>query len=186
MSKIEQLEYILGLTRQRIWQLAEDGVIPKPKERGDYDIHECVKKYYEYLHEVGGDEELDGKYERARKAKAEADRIEMDLAIKRGQVHSSEDVEAVLNDMIAFFRAKMLSMPTKLAPILAAELNPRIIKKKLDDEIYEALSELSEYDPQYFHSKSTDYCNIPDFEKQYEEKSTEKEGKTRKRVQNKK
>ncbi len=171
-SNTQLLQRILGLTLQRICQLADEGIIPKPQKKGEYDLPVCVRQYYEYIHEINKSGDIDGVHEKARKMRAEADRIELELAIKKGKVHSSEDVEAVLNDMISFFRSKMLALPTKLAKTLAEEGNPRKIKKTLDDEVCEALNELSEYDPEYFYSQNSEYYDMADIDNENGEEGT--------------
>lgn len=141
-SRLELLANILGLTPRRVQQLAEDGVIPKPDKPGAYDIATCVKCYY-YNEFIGSeDEELDGRHERARKAKAEADRIEFDLEIKQGKYVEAELVEYVLTGIISNCRAKLLAIPRKLAPTVATAQSPNEIEEILTDGIHEALDEL--------------------------------------------
>lgn len=133
---------ILGLTPRRIQQLAEDEVIPKPNKPGDYDIPACVQSYY-YNEFVGAeDNELDGRHERARKAKAEADRIEFDLEIKQGKYVETELVEHVLTGIISNCRAKLLALPRKLAPTVSTAQSPNEVEEILTDGINEALDEL--------------------------------------------
>ena len=73
-SKLDLLAEILGVTPRRIQQLVDEEVIPRPEKPGQYDIPACVQAYY--YKEFCGDEddELDGRHERARKAKVEAER----------------------------------------------------------------------------------------------------------------
>lgn len=141
-SKLDLLAEILGLTPRRIQQLAEDGVIPKPDKSGQYDIPTCIQAYY--YKEFCGDEddELDGKHERARKAKAEADRIEFDLNIKKGLYVSAELVTHELEKIIMNCRSKLLALPRKYAPILATAQNPNEVEKILTSGVEEALNEL--------------------------------------------
>lgn len=141
-SKLDLLAEILGITPRRIQQLVEDEVIPRPEKPGQYDIPACVQAYY--YKEFCGDEEgeLDGKYERARKAKAEADRIEFDLGIKRGQYVSVELVKHELEKIIMNCRGKLLAMPRKLAPTLATAETPNEAEVILTDGVEEILNEL--------------------------------------------
>lgn len=141
-SKLELLAEILNITPRRIQQLVEDGVIPKPNKPGAYDIPECVQNYY--YKEFGGDEDddLDGKYERARKAKAEADRIEFDLEIKRNKYVLSDLVEYELEKIIGNCRAKLLALPRKLAPLVSTAESPGEAEEILTNGVNEALNEL--------------------------------------------
>lgn len=144
-SKLELLAEILELSPRRIQQLVEDEIIPKPDKPGAYDIPACVKSYYYNEFANGGeDEELDGRYERARKAKAEADRIEFDLKIKQGQYLQADLVENEVEKAIGNCRAKLLALPRKLAPVISVAQNPNEVEEVLTNGIAEALNELVE------------------------------------------
>ena len=141
-SKLDLLAEILGVTPRRIQQLVDEEVIPKPEKPGQYDIPACVQAYY--YKEFCGDEddELDGRHERARKAKVEADRIEFDLNIKKGLYVSAELVTHELEKIIMNCRSKLLALPRKLAPILATADNPNEAENILTGGVEEALNEL--------------------------------------------
>lgn len=141
-TKLELLADILGLTPRRVQQLAEDNIIPKPSKPGAYDIPACVQNYY-YNEYIGDEEsELDGRHERARKAKAEADRIEFDLEIKQGKYVETELVEHLLTGIISNCRAKLLALPRKLAPTVSTAESPNEVEEILTNGIHEALDEL--------------------------------------------
>ena len=55
-----------------------------------------------------------------RKMTAEADLAEIDAAVKRGELAPISEVAAEFAGMVTAARAKMFSIPTKLAPILAS------------------------------------------------------------------
>lgn len=84
---------------------------------------------------------------RTRKVNAEAEIAELQLAKARGELALVEDVIAAWVDVLAATKAKLMAIPTKTATILATENDPTIIKTELDEQIREALSELSNYDP---------------------------------------
>jgi hypothetical protein len=44
-------------------------------------------------------------------------------------------------------RAKMLAVPTKMAPVLAGTSDVNVIKERLDEAVREALEELANYNP---------------------------------------
>ena len=137
-TKLELLADILGLTPRRVQQLAEDNIIPKPSKPGAYDIPACVQSYY-YNEYIGDEEsELDGRHERARKAKAEADRIEFDLEIKQGKYVETELVTGIISNC----RAKLLALPRKLAPTVSTAESPNEVEEILTNGIHEALDEL--------------------------------------------
>lgn len=84
---------------------------------------------------------------RTRKVNAEAEIAELQLAKARGELALVEDVIAAWVDVLSATKAKVMSIPTKTATILATENDPKIIKTELEDHIREALAELSNYDP---------------------------------------
>jgi hypothetical protein len=45
--------------------------------------------------------------------------------------------------LVANFKARILTMPSKLAPLLVSISEPNVIRAMLQDEVYEALAELS-------------------------------------------
>lgn len=142
MSKIELLSEILSVTPRRIQQLADEGIIPKPVKKGEYDISLCVQSYYEYLYQDEVDKEIDGRKQQARKTKAEADRIEFDLDIKKNRYVDVNFIEKELEKSILNCRSKLLSLPSKAAPQLVNIKKPSEIFIKLQNIINEALDEL--------------------------------------------
>lgn len=84
---------------------------------------------------------------RTRKVNAEAEIAELELAKIKGVLVVAEDVVKAWEDVLGAFKGKLLSIPSKAAPIVAAELEAGICQKILDDLVEEALTELSNYDP---------------------------------------
>lgn len=84
---------------------------------------------------------------RARKVAAEAEITELELAKVRGELVVAEDVISAWSDTLSSLKAKMVSIPSKAAPIVAAEDSAGGCQKVLEDLIREALEELSNYDP---------------------------------------
>lgn len=85
--------------------------------------------------------------ERARLAKFQADKAELEVSVIKGNLIPAEQVEHGWSKMAAAFRSKILGIPSKVAPQVAAEGDVRVIEQLLRTECNEALSELSEYDP---------------------------------------
>src|ERR1041384_2480644 len=81
---------------------------------------------------------------RRRRLMALAEQSEIDLALRRGDAVSIKDVGEIWKSLVLAFRAKMLAMPHKFAPELAAEANPRAVYVTLQDAIYDALNELAD------------------------------------------
>lgn len=159
MSGIEEqvvrgkdLAAIFGVTDRRIRQLTKDGILPQVG-RGKYVLGDAIQSYIKHLQErvkeaAKSVDPKDLQKELTRLRKAQADKAELEVAEYQGKLHRAEDVEAEWTEMLSNFRAKMLALPTKLAPMLAMQDDIQEVQAMLKAGIYEALQELSEYDPE--------------------------------------
>lgn len=153
MVSTQQLCEILGMSARRIQQLAKENAIVRVAH-GKYDLPSSIQAYIESIKEQSqSDEEMDYNKEKTLLTRANRKKAEMELKIIQGEVHRSEDVENVMNDMLTSFRAQMLVIPGKAAPQLLGVSEIESIKKTLKDMIYESLQELSDYDPTTFYGK---------------------------------
>lgn len=159
------LSDIFGLTERRVRQLAEEGIIVKIK-RGRYDLSSSVRNYIIHLKtnndlkEDKTDKEIDYDMEHALLERARREKVELELAAMRGQMHHSEDVERVMNDMLSNFRSKLLALPTKASPMLIARDDIGTIQEILHNQMLEILQELSDYNPEEFYNDQ--YIDIED------------------------
>ncbi|MFP4976374.1 hypothetical protein ACE6ED_13305 [Paenibacillus sp. CN-4] len=155
-----QLSELLGLTPRRVQQLAEEGIIVR-SGRGKYNAVGSVQNYMRFQRENGSTtSEVDYFDERALHERAKRKKAELELAVMQGDLHRSGDVELVMNDMIAAFRSRILAMPSKLAPQLVGKDELPVILEMLTREVHEALTELSEYDPQKFYAASSEFVEL--------------------------
>ncbi|MFH5187124.1 hypothetical protein ACHHV8_33580 [Paenibacillus sp. TAB 01] len=158
-----QLAEMLNLGTRRVQQLAEEGILVKAA-RGKYKATESIQNYIRTLQDKSGAKDagsVDYFDERARHEKAKREIAEIELSVMRGDLHKSEDVKFVMNDMLAAFRSRIMALPAKLAPQLVGCKLPAIMNL-LTKEVREALMELSEYNPQVFYAKSTEYVELSD------------------------
>lgn len=79
---------------------------------------------------------------RVRKTNADAALAELQLQRERGEVVPIADVAKTFGEQCAAVRAKLLSIPTKLAPRVAIEADEGTCRELLAREITEALNEL--------------------------------------------
>jgi len=91
---------------------------------------------------------------RTRKINAEAEISELELDKIKGALVLAEDVAKAWMDVLGALKGKLLSIPTKAAPIVAAESDAAMCQSILEDTINEALQELSNYDPKINAGKS--------------------------------
>ena len=78
------------------------------------------------------------------KAKEEADKLEMHNAQTRGELLPREDVDAAVIGAFARVRARLIGVPSKIAPLVVAMDSPAEIEAAARKAIYDALRELSE------------------------------------------
>jgi len=84
---------------------------------------------------------------RARKMEADADLAELELLQAKKELLSANDVFNSWVEVLAAMRAKMLSLPTVTAPLVANETDIGAIQHIIEKQIHEALDELSTYEP---------------------------------------
>ena len=154
--KLMELCELLNLSKGRVSQLKTMGLIISTG-KDTYPLKENVLAYIRYLQkgnsgatQVTDGEEVTGDdyhRHRARLYKARADAAELEAAQLRGDLHASSAVEDVWTDMIASARAKLLSTPTRIAASIQGVTDISEIKNKVEEAIFEALLELTAYDP---------------------------------------
>lgn len=163
-AKVPQKNYVetkviavlFGLTVRRIQQLTQDGIL-KTEQVGKqrrYDLLDTVRRYIAYLQDKvnnkgGNKDDTDNE---SRKIKADADLkatkaeiAELELQELKGEMHRSEDVEAMTTDLVFTIRSMMLALPGRLAIDLATIDKPAEISERIKQEVHAILLELSNY-----------------------------------------
>jgi len=149
---------LFNLTERRIQQLTKEGVIQQAAQ-GRYELAPTIQGYIKYLQERAfgrGNTDSDLQKEKILLTRANRQKAELEVQVMRGELHRSEDVRRVMNDMLGAFRARCLAIPTRAAPKLIDQKDIAVIQDILKAEVYEALAELSEYDPEVFYQHSKD------------------------------
>lgn len=150
---------MFDLTTRRVGQLCEEGILSKIKQ-GSFELVPTVKNYIRFLKTkndvASSDESITEEFnkEHTLREKALREKAELEVGLMKGKLHASEDVEREMTKMLAAFRAKILSIPSKLAPKIAVNSNANEIEEMIRKELYAALNELSEYDPDTFRHES--------------------------------
>ncbi len=147
-ATLEQIAHLLNLTPRMVNLHAKDHGLPRI-DRGQYEIVACVHWYIDHLKKLIKDARRGDETEqqaRARLTIATADLRELELARAKGELIDVDLVKILWERIVASFKTKMLSIPSKLPQrlIICRDINQ--IKGLLDQEIYEALSELSRAD----------------------------------------
>lgn len=146
---VTQAEFgdLIGVTQSAVSDLVRRGVIQR-EGKGRIPVASALLAYCAHMRGIAAghtsdDGDLDLTAERARKAKEEADRLEMENALRRRQLLDRADVDAAMSGAFARVRARLLNVPSKIAPVVAPSA-PAEAEAAIRDVLYEALRELSE------------------------------------------
>lgn len=147
MATQKEIGKHLDLSERRIADLLPELGLPTR----DCDLDDARIAYIRDLREKAAgrytDGDLDLGKERARLTYHQANIAELDEDVRRGELIPADVVERVWSDMVASFRAKVLSIPTKAAHQFVNLTNISEIQDALKEHHNEALLELSEYEP---------------------------------------
>ena len=147
-SRAEFAEHI-GVKNSVVNDLVRKSIIQERSDGTGIDIDEARLDYIAHLRSVAGNKsgnpvaDLNLSKERARKAKEEADRLEMANAQTRGELLARGDVDAAVTAAVARVRAKMLSVPTKVAAEAMIASTPAEAEAIIRAAVCESLAELA-------------------------------------------
>lgn len=139
---------VCGVTPKCVRDWIADGMpVVRAGQRGagresQIDLEAGIRWYFQAHRNA-----LELNQQRARLAKEQADKTAMENAVARGELLSVQTVETEWVRFVSACRAKLLGLPTKLAPRVAKEKKPALCLDLMTTEIHAALHELSEYSP---------------------------------------
>lgn len=152
------LEKIIGVSDRRIRQLAEENIIIRAA-KGRYKLMDSVTNYILTLkvqmeadNTKSVDGEIDLEEEKAIHERVKRHISELKLQTMKGELHKSADVERVMTDMLVSIKTKLLSLPTKLAPMLVSRNDVDYIRAAISREVLDTLNELKDYNPKDFYN----------------------------------
>lgn len=133
----------LSVTPRRVRQLRDKGVLEE-KAQDLYELKSSVVRYIDYLRHGSGSADLND--ERALLTRAKREAADMENNLRRGTLHSSEEMEKGIKTMCLNIRAKLLMLPAKLSPRLSQMDGDQAgIFDEMKGAVDEALEELSDY-----------------------------------------
>lgn len=137
----------LDMTERNVRTLRDKGVLTEYKP-GLYDLEAATRQYINFLRKKNPDaeEKVDYNTERAKLVRAKREGQELELQLRKNEVHTTEDVESVMTDMLIRFRTRLMAIPAKLSPTLTKKTEEVEIFKLLKAAVDEALEELADYD----------------------------------------
>lgn len=149
----QELSEIMGLSQRRIQQLAKDKIVDKV-DHNQYNVPNSIKGYVDFMVDCATPDEsksINKDKETALLTRAKRMSAEVDLQTKLGELHRASDVKDVMNTMLNNFRAKLLTLPSKIAPQIQGKNEIEVLKSIIKNEINDTLSELSDYNPRTFN-----------------------------------
>ncbi len=146
MATLAEIADHLDLSVRSVSSLKRSGILPDAG-RGANDLDACRRAYIGHLRETAAGRAaaygpLDLTAERARLAHAQAAKCERENAVADGRFLARDKFHFMVTSAFARVRAKMLALPSKLAPLLAPEMTPAEAQAMLKDVVYQALNEL--------------------------------------------
>lgn len=137
----------LDMTERNVRLLRDKGVLTEYKP-GLYDLPTVTVQYINFLRQKNpeAEDKVDYNTERAKLVRAKRESQELELQVRKNEIHTTEDVEKALTDMLVNFRTKLMAIPAKLSPIMAKKKDQTEIFKLLKAAIDETLEELSDFD----------------------------------------
>ena len=143
-----ELATLLGLSDRRVQQLVKENVIRKAK-RNTFILIDAIQDYVNY--QAGknlGNYSKGENYqeEKARLTKLQADKADLEVESMSANLVPADDVSRHWYQIITDCKNRLLTVPSKAAPIVAAETEAGMVQDIIDDLMREALEELTEYE----------------------------------------
>ncbi len=135
----------LDLTESRVRQLRKEKIITEYKP-GLYELKTVNHEYINYLRKNSPAEtSIDYNTERAKLVRAKRESQELELQLRKNELHETEDIERVISDTLIKFKARLMAIPAKQSPILSKKKDQTEIFKLLKAAVDEALEELADF-----------------------------------------
>lgn len=160
---------LFGVTDRRVQQLAKEGVIPAAKTKPYmFDLLPTIQTYIKYLSDKANGKEgksADTVQAESDKLRAEADLkqskakiADMQLKELEGKMHRSEDVAAVMDDLVYSIRSMIMALPGRLAMDVTQAANANEASAIIRAECSKILNELAgyKYDPEEYRRRVRD------------------------------
>lgn len=134
---------VLGIGEKEVLALTRDGIIQKGRDNktGLYDIEAAAR---EIIASMRTQDKASYNQERARLMQVRRQSAEHELALQEKRLHRSEDLEIVISKILVSFKARIRSIPARVAPQAAKMSSQEEIFDLLKKATDEALQELSD------------------------------------------
>ena len=142
----QELANILGLTVRHVNRLAGEGMLVK-EGPSQFPLAQNIQKYLQFLESKKKREDKTSYWaEKAKHERALRQMSEIRLEQMNNKLHDAKTVEAVMDDMMAFFRKRTLAVADETSSKLVGIKNPAEVCDILTDAVKEALDDMSNYE----------------------------------------
>ena len=153
----KELAEYLGVSDRRVRQLvqAEEGKDPICVRVGTgnkFDLKQSVRNYIKFKDETADKLDLATKAERLKHEKLKQRKTDLQVKEMEKKLHKASDVERIWNGIVLGAKAKLLALPTSIAPQLVAIEDQKEIQSILRKTIKQALEDITNYDVEQFES----------------------------------
>ncbi|MDE6907232.1 MAG: hypothetical protein K2P21_03565 [Lachnospiraceae bacterium] len=135
----------LDLTEARVRQLRKAKIITE-YQPGLYELKTVTHEYINYLRKNSpAEDSVDYNTERAKLVRAKRESQELELKLRKNELHETEEIERVMTDTLIKFKSKLMAIPAKQSPVLSKKRDQTEIFKLLKAAVDEALEELADF-----------------------------------------
>ena len=147
MAKLAEVATHLDLSLARVSQLKSAGILPDAK-RGKHDLDTVRVAYIRHLRATAAGRSvaygtLDLTAERAALARAQTAKVERENNLAEGELVTVEEVHISVTSAFARVRSRLMALPARLTPLVAATSDKPEVQAMLKDAVYDTLSELA-------------------------------------------
>lgn len=137
----------LDMTPKNVERLTQKGIL-QTVQGNLYSLADANRAYIRYLRDRNPEtqEAVDLNEERAKLTRAKRLNEELDLSVKKGELHRAEDIEKIMTSTLINFKSRLSAIPAEEAEKLATMTDKAKIFLYLNGKIKEALNELSNFE----------------------------------------
>jgi len=141
-KSVNQISEMTGIDRRTIKKKIADIPIHSKAGRAElYDMFTVAPRLFASETPESTDKKL--KAEQLRYEQARADKMQIEVEQKRGQLVAIHQVAEFITRQFGNVRSRILSIPSRCAKDLSIESDPALVRERLEQETREALAELT-------------------------------------------
>jgi len=148
MATQQEVADHIDLSSRQVRTLVKSGILPAGAGTGGLSLDDCRVAYIRYMRGkatgrvVSDAAELDAQKERARLTHHQANIAALEEKELEGELVRRSDVVEEVSESIANCRAKLLSLPSKMAHIVVGVESVNDVRDALQGSVHDALDEL--------------------------------------------